>query len=208
MSKEEDQCFQCQELGHIACHWPNIHCFECNEYGHIVADCPHQIPPSGTPACHHRCDSKNRHHTRSTFRNHNWDRYRHSRSRLQSQPHRHRSHSHHDSHKGHSRSHHRDSRHHHRSTLWCCFCHDTPHQRSFSHRNFATHSRDCSRSCSNSAFKPSKKIPYNSSSHSSRTPVKSQDDRHPRVMIDDPQTDSYSTDASFSESEEDRDHLN
>ena len=27
-------------------------------------DCPHQIPPSGTPACHHRQDSNTRHHTR------------------------------------------------------------------------------------------------------------------------------------------------
>ena len=25
MSNEEDQCFQCQELGHIACHCPNVH---------------------------------------------------------------------------------------------------------------------------------------------------------------------------------------
>ena len=31
MSNEEDQCFQCQELGHIACHCPNVCCFECNE---------------------------------------------------------------------------------------------------------------------------------------------------------------------------------
>ena len=31
-----------------------MHCFKCDEYGHIVVDCPHQIPPSGTPAHHHR----------------------------------------------------------------------------------------------------------------------------------------------------------
>ena len=94
MSKEEDQCFQ-------------------------LVNCPHWIHPSGTPAHHHRQDSNNRHHTRSTSRHHHWDRYRHSRSRLQSQPHRHRSH--HDSHRGHSRSHHRDSRCHHRSTLMMPF---------------------------------------------------------------------------------------
>ena len=35
LSNEEDQCFQCQELGQIACHCPNVCCFECNEYGHI-----------------------------------------------------------------------------------------------------------------------------------------------------------------------------
>ena len=57
MSHEEDQCFQCQELGHIACHCPNVCCFECEEYVHIVVDCPHQIQPSGTPAHHHRQDS-------------------------------------------------------------------------------------------------------------------------------------------------------
>ena len=52
MSNEEDQCFQCQELGHITHHCPSVHCFECNEYGHIAVDCPHRIPPSGMPAHH------------------------------------------------------------------------------------------------------------------------------------------------------------
>ena len=33
MSIEEDPCFQCQELGHMTCHCPNVQCFECNEYG-------------------------------------------------------------------------------------------------------------------------------------------------------------------------------
>ena len=54
MTNEGDQCFQCQELGHIACNCPNVHCFECNEYGHIAVDCLDRIPPSGTPACHKR----------------------------------------------------------------------------------------------------------------------------------------------------------
>ena len=53
MSNEEDQCFQCQELGHIALHCPNIRCFECDEYSHIAADCPDKIPPSGMPAYHY-----------------------------------------------------------------------------------------------------------------------------------------------------------
>ena len=79
MSNEEDQCFQCQELGHITCHCLKVCCFECNEYGHIVADHPLQKPPSGTPAHHHRQDSNNRHCTRSRSRHHHWDRYRHSR---------------------------------------------------------------------------------------------------------------------------------
>ena len=53
MSHEEDHCFQCQKLGHIGCHWPNVQCFECDGYSHIVVDCPHRIPPSGTPAHQH-----------------------------------------------------------------------------------------------------------------------------------------------------------
>ena len=109
MSHEEDRCVQCQQLGHIACHCPNVHCFECKEYGHIVVACPHWIPPSGTPVHCHRQDSNTRHHTRSTSRHHHWDRYRHSRSGSQSQPHRYQSHSHYDPHRGCSRSHHRDS---------------------------------------------------------------------------------------------------
>ena len=44
MSNKEDQCFQCQELGHTACHCPNVCCFESNKYGCIVADCPDRIP--------------------------------------------------------------------------------------------------------------------------------------------------------------------
>ena len=74
MSNEEDQCFQCQELGHIAHHYLNVHCFECDEYGHIAADCPDSIPPSGTPVCHKRQHSNARHHARSTSRHHQWDR--------------------------------------------------------------------------------------------------------------------------------------
>ena len=93
---------------------PNVCCFECDEYGHIVADCLHPVPPSGTPAHHHRLKSHTRHHTRSTSHHHHQDIYRHSRSWSQSHPHRYCSHSWHDSYRGHSRSHHRDSRHHHR----------------------------------------------------------------------------------------------
>ena len=79
MSNEGDQCFQCQELGHIAHNCPNVHCFE---YGHIAADCLDTIPPSGTPAYHKKWHT--RHHTRSTSRHHHRDRHRYSRSRLQS----------------------------------------------------------------------------------------------------------------------------
>ena len=108
MSNEGDQCFQCQELGHIACHCLNVQCFECDEYGHIAADCPDRIPLSGTHACHKRQHSNTRHHTRSTSRHHYRERHRHSRSRSQSH-----SHSHHNSYRSHSRSHNRQ---YHRST--------------------------------------------------------------------------------------------
>ena len=40
MSNKDDQCFQCQEPGHIAQQCPHIRCHECEEYGHIVMDCP------------------------------------------------------------------------------------------------------------------------------------------------------------------------
>ena len=105
MTNEGDQCFQCQELGHIACNCPNMHCFECDEYGHIVADCPDRIPPSGTPACHRRWHT--RHCTRSTSRHHQYDRHRYSRSRSKSYPCGYQSNSHNSSCRSHSQSHHR-----------------------------------------------------------------------------------------------------
>ena len=47
MSSDEDKCFQCQELGHIACYCLCIRCFDCDDYGHIAADCQDKFPPSG-----------------------------------------------------------------------------------------------------------------------------------------------------------------
>ena len=60
MSGDDDKCFQCQELGHMARHCPRIRCFDCNEYGHITVDCPDKIPPSGTPARHRNNSSNTR----------------------------------------------------------------------------------------------------------------------------------------------------
>ena len=96
MSQEEDCCFQFQELDHIAHHCPNVQCFMCDEYGHIVVDCPHRIPPSGTPAPQHRPKSRKRHHNSSTSYHHHKDRYRCSRSRSQSYHQRYHSKSQHD----------------------------------------------------------------------------------------------------------------
>ena len=72
VSNNEDCCFQCQESGHITWHCAHIWYYECNAYGHIVMDCPYRIPPSGTPATHHK--SHKGHHTRSSSRHHHEDR--------------------------------------------------------------------------------------------------------------------------------------
>ena len=117
ISNKEDQYFQCQELGHITNHWPNVHFFECNNYGHIAVDCPDRIPPSGMLAHHRRQNSNTRHCTRSTSKHHHWDRYQHRRSRSQSHPHIYSSHSHNNSHRSHSSSHHRCN---HRKTSQHC----------------------------------------------------------------------------------------
>ena len=107
MSSEDDRCFQCQELGHMAHHCPHIKCFYCNEYGHITADCPDKILPSGTLVCHNKLHSHSRHHTRSTSRHCHRDRYRFSRNRSQSHTCRYQSHRCNNSHRSHSRSYHR-----------------------------------------------------------------------------------------------------
>ena len=51
-SSNDNKCFQCQEMGHMACYCPRIRCFDCNDYGHVTADCPNKILPSGIPAQH------------------------------------------------------------------------------------------------------------------------------------------------------------
>ena len=50
MSSDDEKCFQCKELGHMACHCPCIKCFDSDEYGHVTTDCPDKIPLSGMPA--------------------------------------------------------------------------------------------------------------------------------------------------------------
>ena len=115
MSSEDNKCFQCQELGHMACYCPNIRCFDCNEYGHVAADCPDRIPASGTSAHHRRHHSSMRHWTQSTSRHHHKERHRFSRSRSQSCTHQYHSHSCNNSHRSCSRSYHRCP---HRSTSY------------------------------------------------------------------------------------------
>ena len=59
MSSNNDRCFQCQEIGHMACYCPHIRCYDCDNYGHVAMDCPDKIPPSGTQS-HHRTDNRDR----------------------------------------------------------------------------------------------------------------------------------------------------
>ena len=53
MSSDNDSCFQCQEVGHMAHYYPHICCYDCNNYRPVAMDCPDKILPSGTPS-HHR----------------------------------------------------------------------------------------------------------------------------------------------------------
>ena len=66
MSSNDDKCFPCQGLGHMACYCPRIRWFNCDDYGHVTADCPDKIPPSGIPARHRDNNSHTRRHDRST----------------------------------------------------------------------------------------------------------------------------------------------
>ena len=65
MSSEHDKCFQCQEMGHMACYCLRIMCFDCDDYGHVAADCPDKILPSGIPARHRENNSHTRQCDRS-----------------------------------------------------------------------------------------------------------------------------------------------
>ena len=60
MSSDNDRCFQCQEVGHMACYGPHIRCYNCDNYGHVAMDCPDKILPSGTLACC-KTDTNDRH---------------------------------------------------------------------------------------------------------------------------------------------------
>ena len=44
MSSDNDRCFQCQEIGHMACYCPHIQCYDCDNYRHVAMDCPDKIP--------------------------------------------------------------------------------------------------------------------------------------------------------------------
>ena len=88
----------------------------------------------------------------------------------------------------------------HRSSSSYHYCHDTPHRRSSSLRNF---SQDDSRSQPHKSHKQHYKPAQGSSSSSQTTPWKNKDRQHKQVTIDDPSSVYYSSDEQDSGSEDD-----
>ena len=88
MSSNNDRCFQCQEVSHMAHYCPHIWCYDCDNYRHVAMDHPDKIPPSGTLACcrtdtndrSRRSSSRCHSHTRCSCHEHR-DRSRFSSSR-------------------------------------------------------------------------------------------------------------------------------
>ena len=87
MSSDNDRCFQCKEVGHMAHYCPHIRCYDCDNYGHVAMDCPDKILPSGTPAhCRtstndrsRRSSSQHNSHTNHSHHKHrNRSRFSHS----------------------------------------------------------------------------------------------------------------------------------
>ena len=71
MTTDQEKCFQCQEVGHMARYCPHIKCYDCDNYGHVAMDCPNKIPPSGMPACCRSHRSSSRYHSNSSHSQHN-----------------------------------------------------------------------------------------------------------------------------------------
>ena len=88
MSSDQEKCFQCQEVGHMARYCPHIRCYDCDNYGHVAMDCPDKILPSGTPAHHRpgpsersqRSSSRYNSQTSCSCHEHRRSRFSHSRS--------------------------------------------------------------------------------------------------------------------------------
>ena len=209
MSSNNDRCFQCQEIGHMAHYCPHIQCYDCNNYGHIAMDCPDKILPSGTPArcrtdTNGRCRrSSSRCHSHTRCSHHDYkDRSWFSCSQSCPCNHRYRSSSHQDPHRSHSRSLHRPSHCsiscHGSSSSYCHHC-NTPHHRPSSHRNI---SQDDSRPCHKS-WKQHYRLAQGTSSTSQASSWKHKDKGHKQVTIDDPLSEYYSSDDNDSDSEDD-----
>ena len=35
MTSDQEKCFHCQEVGHMAHYCPHIRCYDCDNYGHV-----------------------------------------------------------------------------------------------------------------------------------------------------------------------------
>ena len=209
MSSDNDRCFQCQEVSHMAHYCPHIWCYNCDNYGHVAMDCPDKILPSGTPA-HHRADTNNRSrrsssrhhsHTRCSYYDHK-DRSRFSHSQSHPCNHRYRSSSCQDTHRSHSRSFHRCSHHsisRHQSSSSYCYHHNMPHHRPSSHRNTSWDDSRSQHKSKKQHYRPAQ----GSSSTSQASSWKHKDKRHKQVTIDDPLSEYYSSDDNDSDSEDD-----
>ena len=210
MSSDNDRCFQCQEIGHMARYCPHIQCYDCNNYRHVAMDCPDKILPSGTPS-HHRTNNRDRNrrsssrwpsHTRHSCHDHR-DRSRFSCSWSHPHNYSYRSSSQHEHCRNHSRSFHRSSHHsslHSRSSSSHCYHRDTPHTRPSCHST----SRDDSRSQHNTKhcqYKPA--WGSSAAARASTWKYKDKKQKHKQVIIDDPPSDYYSSDESESNSEDD-----
>ena len=202
MSSDNDRCFQCQEVGHMACYCPHIWCYDCDNYGHVALDCPDKIPPSGTPACcrtnntdrSRRSSSRHPSHTRHSCHDQR-DRSRFSHSRSRPHDYRYRSNSQHDHCRNCSSSFHRSSHHSsscNRSSSSHHYHRDTPHSRPSSCHNISrddSRSRHSTRQCQ---YKPTR----GSSAATQASSCKYEDrkQKHKQVTIDDPPSEYYSSD--------------
>ena len=186
---------------------------------------PSKIPPSGTPAQHHKAHRNC--HTRLSSRHYQEDQERRDRSRSQSRYSRHHSSSHHDLHRGHSRLQQRDGHSCYRnSSRWSHSAHwghshrthhDTPHWphcRSSTHHSSSGYcSQDCSRSYSCSSYRSSKYTSHQRETYSLRSyfnqeTCKSHPKRNGKVWIEEPLSNYCSSDDNSTDSGEESESLN